>query len=122
MRGDVPSHRLAGLKREFQSELDIAGGSRTELRIAGHYIGCAAAAAKRGWCRGVVAAKPAIRRPVRVGDDGMVEQVKHLDAELGAVPLLERELLKYGEVHIPEARIAEDIPAHVAKGPRVGRS
>jgi hypothetical protein len=46
----------------------------------------------------------------------VIEQVEELDPELGAVPLLKREDLEYREIHVLEARVAEDIPAHIAKG------
>ena len=38
----------------------------------------------------------------------MIEDVKELDPELSVVPLLEREVLEYGEIHVLEARVAEE--------------
>src|SRR6266478_10242653 len=52
----------------------------------------------------------------------MIEHVKELDPELGVEPLLEREVLEYGEIHVLEARVAEDIPAHGAEGTTLGRN
>jgi hypothetical protein len=46
----------------------------------------------------------------------VIEQIKNLGPELGAVSLLERERLEYREIHVLEARVAEDVPAHVAIG------
>src|SRR5262249_715710 len=52
----------------------------------------------------------------------MIEHVEELGAELRAVPLRELEGLEYGEIHVLEARIAEDIPAHDAEGSGLGRN
>ena len=52
----------------------------------------------------------------------MIEYVEELGPELGAVPLLDLEVLEYGEIHVLEARIAEDIPAHGAEGSGLGRN
>src|SRR2546422_10474124 len=52
----------------------------------------------------------------------MIEPVKELDAELGVVSLLELELLEHGEIHVLEARVPEDVPAHRAKGSSLGRN
>src|SRR5580692_454800 len=52
----------------------------------------------------------------------MIEQVKDLRPELGAEPLLPPELLEHGEIHVLEARVAEDVPAHISEGSRRGRS
>src|SRR5437879_10275240 len=52
----------------------------------------------------------------------MIEDVEELDPELGVVSLLEREVLEYGEIHVLEARVAEDVPAHRSKGSKHGRN
>jgi len=52
----------------------------------------------------------------------VIEQVEELDPELGAVPFLELEGLEYREIHVLEARVAEDVPAHRAKGSGLGRN
>src|SRR5216684_873285 len=52
----------------------------------------------------------------------MIEHVKQLDPELGAEPLLEPEVLEYREIHVLEARVPEDVPAHRAKGSILGRN
>src|SRR6202011_4416812 len=36
--------------------------------------------------------------------------------ELGVVALLEREVLEYRQIHVLEARVTEEVPAHRAKG------
>src|SRR5712691_10574054 len=98
------------LEGQLQPELQHAAASRTDQRIASHDVGCAAPAAERVAARRVVAGKPAIRCAVRIGDDGVVKQVKDVGPELGSVPLLVGEGLEYGEIHVPEARVAEDVP------------
>src|ERR1700680_1129302 len=45
----------------------------------------------------------------------MIEQVKELDPEFGAKPLLELEALEHREIHVLEGRVPEDVPAHGAK-------
>src|SRR5260370_12079424 len=46
----------------------------------------------------------------------MIEYVKDLPTELGAEPLPELEVLEHGEIHVLEARVAEDVPAHISEG------
>jgi len=107
------------LEAELQPQLHDAAASRTDHGIAGCYVGRGAAAAKRTAIavdeRGVIAEAIAIRRAVRVGDNRRLENVKHLPPELGAQTLLEREGLEYREIPVLEARVAEDVPAHIAK-------
>ncbi len=117
-----PSHRPRQLERELQSELHHAAASRTDQWIAGCHVGCGAPATERAGGRGVVAELSAIRCAVRIGDDGVVEQVEKFDPELGSVPLPVREGLEYREIHVPEARVAEDVPARGAKGSKLGRN
>src|SRR5580692_3398880 len=52
----------------------------------------------------------------------MVEQVEELDAELRAIPLLEREVLEHGEVHVLEATVAEGVSAHISEAASCWRS
>ena len=103
------------LEAELQAELHHAGASRTDERIAVCYVGCGAPAAERCGYRRVTPSVIANHSAVRIGDDGVIKHVKHLEPELGAESLLEREVLEYGEIPILEARVAEDIPAHIAK-------
>ena len=114
------------LEGELHPELNVAAASRTDERIAGGHVGCGTPAAERAGSPHVIGstggAAIAIRRPVGIGDDGLIEDVKELDAELSVVPLLEGEVLEYGEIHVPEGRVAEDIPAHGAEGPWGGWS
>src|SRR5882762_7748471 len=117
-----PSHRPRQLERELQPDLNHAATSRTDQRIARCHVGCGAPAAERAGARGVVAEKSAIRCAVWIGDDGMIEQVKELGPELGSVSLPVREGLEYREIHVLEARVAEDVPAHRAKGSEHGRN
>src|SRR5215831_14988127 len=52
----------------------------------------------------------------------MIEQVEELGPELRAARLLELERLENREIHVLEARIAEDIPAHGTEGSELGRN
>jgi hypothetical protein len=131
--GDVPPpsklpggfHLTDWLERELQADLQIALASRTDPRTAGCHVGRGAPAAEApatSCCRGVIAYTIAIRSAVRIGGNGVIEQVEDFKPELGAVPLLEREGLEYREIHVLVARVAEDVPAHIAECSRVGRS
>src|SRR5260370_25667592 len=86
------------------------GAPETERARGPHVVGSARSAAI------------AIRCTVRIGDDGVIEDVEELDPERGVVPLLEREALEYGEIQVLEARVAEDIPAHRPEGSSFGRN
>src|ERR1700674_3939699 len=79
-RGDfAPPLNLPGcLERELQPELDIPGAARTEDGIAGYDVGCGAPAAEPRAARKLIARIAAIRCAVGIGDDGVIEQVKHL--------------------------------------------
>ena len=103
------------LEAEFQPELHYAGASRTDERIAVCDVGRGAPAAERCGHRRVTPSVIANHSAVGIGDDGVIEHVKHLEPELGAEPLLEHEVLEYGEIPVLEARVAEGVPAHVAK-------
>jgi len=58
----------------------------------------------------------------RIGDIGVIENVKELHPELGAEPLPELEVLEHGEIHVLEARVPEDVPAHISEGSHGVRS
>src|SRR5262249_28077937 len=110
-------------ERQLQAELNHAGASRTEERIAGRDIGRRAPATERGWGRpGIYASAPTIRRAVRISDVGVIEDIKQLDTELGVDLLLEPESLENREIHVLEARVAEDVPAHRPIGASLGRN
>src|SRR5579862_6677218 len=109
-------------ERELQAELHHAAAARTDQRIAGPDVRCLTAAAERSESRGVGAAAKARRRAVRIGDGGVVKHVKEFGAELRAEAFLKPELLEDGEIHILEASVAEDVPAHGAERSGLGRS
>jgi len=115
-----PRTNRIDLEAELQPELHDAAASRTDHRIPGRYVGRGATATERAAVavdeRRVIAEAIAIRCAVGIGDNGVVEQVEHLEPELGAGSLRESEVLEYREVPVLEARVAEDVPAHVAKG------
>src|ERR1700730_1591541 len=119
-RNFTPSNSPEWLERELHSQLHHAAASRTNQRIAGYDVGCAAPAAERAGGAQVIGATrraaSAIRCAPRISDDGVIEDVKEFDAELGVVPFLERQVLKYGQIHVLEARVAEEVSAHRAKG------
>src|SRR6267378_7886082 len=52
----------------------------------------------------------------------MIEYVKDLPTELCAEPLPELEVLEHGEIHVLEARVPEDVPAHISEGSQCVRS
>jgi len=108
---------------ELQPDLNVAAASWTDDRIAGGDVGCGAPATERaGGGPGVTASTIIIHWAERIRDEGMIEHVKELDPELGVEPFLEREVLEYGEIHVLEARVAENVPAHRAKGSPLGRN
>src|SRR4029077_9080729 len=107
-------------KRELHPQLHYAAAPRTNQRVAGRDVGCRAPAAECTGCSHVIgptrSATIAIRCSVGIGNDGVIEQIKELHPELSVVPLLEREVLEYGQIHVLEAQVAEEVPAHGAKG------
>src|SRR5712691_9715429 len=90
------------LEGQLQAQLHYPAASRTDQRIASHDVGRTAPAPKRYSVRGVVAGLTTIRCAVRIGDNGVIEQVKDLGPELSSVPLLVRECLEYREIHVLE--------------------
>jgi hypothetical protein len=52
----------------------------------------------------------------------VIEDVKELRPELSVEPLLELEVLEHGEIHVLEAGVPEDVPAHGAKSSIRGMS
>ena len=110
------------LERDLQTELDISGASGTDDRVPGIDVGSAAGSADTRGRRGVIlSAAGARRRAIRVGEDGTIEEIEELRAELHAEAFFEGEVLKDREIHVPEARVAEDIAAHGAKCAKYGR-
>jgi hypothetical protein len=91
------------LERELQPELHHAAASRTDKRISGRDVGRGAPAAERTGFAQVTAQKAGVRLTERIGDIGLIENVKDLPTELGAEALLPPELLEHGEIHILEA-------------------
>src|SRR5437867_13341250 len=108
-------------EHQLQPELHHTVASRTDERIAGRDVGRGAPTTEPAWARGIIAEVGAIRCAVRIGDNGVIEQVEDLGPELGAVPFLELEVLEYREIHVLEGRVAEDVAAHGAKGSLPGR-
>src|SRR6266516_5718502 len=102
----TPSNLPESLERQLQSELHHAAASRPNEWIAGRDVGCGAPTAERAGGSHVIgptrSAPISIRCTVRIGNDGVIEQIKELDPELGVVSLLEREVLEYGEIHVLE--------------------
>ena len=52
----------------------------------------------------------------------MIEQIEDLDPELGVEPLPEGEVLEDREIHVLVAVVAEEVPAHGAKGSKSRRN
>ncbi len=95
MRGHIgPRTRLDALEVELQPKLYRAVAARPDDRVARCEVWRLRPVSKRGRVRGVIAVMRAIVCAVRIRDGGSVEHVKHLEAELGAEPLLERERLE----------------------------
>src|SRR5437879_6584085 len=109
-------------KAKLQPELHLAGAPRSEDRVTVDDIRRAASAAERMADRGVVTDVRANCAAVRIGEVGAIEQIKELHAKLGAQPFMKREGLEYGEVHVLEARIAEEVASHGAKGSKHRRN
>jgi hypothetical protein len=110
------------LEAKFQPQLHDAGASRSEDRIAVDDIRRAASAAERMGNRGVVPDVGAHHATVGIGEVGVIKDVKELDAEFSAEPLLELEVLEYGEVEVPESRVTEEPPSHRAKRSELWRN
>src|ERR1700674_4302906 len=111
------------LEPDLQTELDIPGAPGTDDRVPGIDVGSSAGPAEtRGRPGVILSSTSAGRCAVRIGADGVIEQIEKLGPELDAIALLEREVLENREIHVLEARVPEDVPAHRAKGSFGGRS
>ncbi len=121
-RESASSSRAENSEGKLQPELHHAAASRTDEGITGRDVGRGAPTTEPAWARRIPSKLGTIRRAVRIGDNGMIEHVEELGAELGAVSLRELEGLEYREIHVLEARVAEDVPAHRAKGSGLGRN
>jgi len=110
------------LERQLQPELHQPAVSRTDDGIAGGEVGRGGAGAQGTPTRGVIASMRAIVCTARIGDGDVIQHIEELDAELSAEPFLEREVLEYREIPVPEAIVAEDVPAHSAKRPGLRRN
>jgi len=110
------------LEHELQAELDRAGVSRADDWIAGRDIGRGAPTAERAIGRRIAASGVAIDRAEGISDLGVIEHVEELRPELSAEPLRELEVLEYGEVHVLETGVTEDVPAHGAESSSHWRS
>src|ERR1700680_4540142 len=80
-----PSNAPECSEGELEPELYHAAASRTNQRIAGYDVGCAATAAERAGGAHVIGsarrAASAVRCAPRIGDDWVIEDVKELDPE-----------------------------------------
>src|SRR5260370_30741975 len=45
----------------------------------------------------------------------MIENIEQLGPQLDSIPLPEFEVLEDGEIHVPEARVPEGVPAQISK-------
>jgi hypothetical protein len=118
VRGHIlPPHQPGYfLEAKFQPQLHDSCASRSEHRVSVDDVRRAASAAERVGDRWIVADIGANHAAVGIGEMGMIKHVEELNPEFSAVSLLPLEVLEYGEVQIPEARITEETPAHRAEG------
>ena len=92
------------LELDLQTDLDGPSISGTDERVPGHDIrGADCGAESRRRRRVIVSSAGAIRRPVRILNDGVIEHIEDLGTELNAISLLEREVLEDRQIHVPEA-------------------
>lgn len=110
-----PPTKRKELEGELQAELHDPSASRTKQRIAISYVRGGATAPERAGCGGVIPQSRSRRRTVGIGDERMIEQVEYLEPELGSPALSKLEVLEYGEIPVLEARIAEQVPGHIAE-------
>jgi hypothetical protein len=101
---------------EFQSELHYPLASRANERIAGPEVRRRERSPDLGTSTKAIPRIDTVRSALRVGGDGMIEDVEDLPARLDAIALLERKVLEDGDVPAFEPLVAEDIAAHVAEG------
>lgn len=70
----------------------------------------------------VGAGTKAVRRPVRICNVGMVENIEEFKPELGGEPFVEFPALGHGQIHVPNPGVAEVIARRRAEGPRGRRN
>src|SRR6267378_6225362 len=111
----LSAHRR--LEDELQSQLDgaIAAGAEHGIEGSGVRSGAAAAEGSNhgriGESRLAIVAGAA----VRIGEDGVVEHIERLGAELRPDLFAEFEAFGDGQINVAETGIPEDIAAHRAK-------
>jgi len=105
--------RPPGLEREFQAQLNGSGASRPDNGIGRRYVRRDAAAAE-WWRRWVVEAE-AILSAIRIGEVGVVENVKEFGAKLGVQAFPELPVLPDREIPVAEAGILKRVAAHGAE-------
>src|SRR5579863_1100396 len=109
-------NRRGKIRSECELEADLyhAGRPGTDHRVARSNVGCIASASECAGTARVISQQAQVRGAVGVCVDGVVERVEHFESEFGGVSIMKLEVLEDGQVHILEARIPEDIPAHGA--------
>src|ERR1700688_3306601 len=107
----------ARLENKLQSQLDGAGTARAKHGVEGSGVWRGATTAEQNRLRriGVGALTIGTGGAPGIGKLGVIENVKHLGAELRPGPFSEFEGLGNGEIHVVETGIAEDVPAHGTK-------
>src|SRR5437016_2098774 len=82
---------------QFQSQLHCAVPTRSQHRIPASLVRCGTATAQNRGRRIIIeSGAKAIRRPVRISEVGMVENVEELRSELGGEPLPQLPTLSHG--------------------------
>ena len=112
---------MTQLERELQTELNRASAAGADHWIDRRDIGRGTTAAKWpnggiGSCAGAESAgsAPGIREVWMIGD------VKHLRAELHAIPFPEFPVLGNGQIQVVEARITKNVAPGISEGPDRG--
>src|SRR5258708_26262084 len=125
MVGRIDSGHCSGrsasrLKSELQTKLNRAAAAGADDRVGGCYIRRRTRATERPARRVVVG--PSVLSAERVGEVGMVKDVKELRAELGTEALAPLEVLGHRQIHVLETCIAEDVPSHGAESAKSRRN
>src|ERR1700689_3400758 len=106
-------------KNKFHSQLNCAAAAGTDDGVGGGDVGSGATATEASRRR--IVESETVLTAVRIGEVGMVENVKELGPELSVEALGEVPILRHRKVDILETGIRERISAHVAKLSESGR-